>query len=158
MSPYDRVKSYILNDYLESESFKEEILVAAEKYGVNRIDVVKSAYVGKCLCNKIDYISNGIGGNVDKNDLAIILKAIANDQDVSNRMCTVIEDVYKTNDIPEKEKEYISDTYKLKLSVYDGEYRIEHFYKVAGTYVMDRCIFSGGKEECTSKFNSMIGG
>ena len=77
MSPYDRVKSYILNDYLESESFKEEILVAAEQYGVNRIDVVKSAYVGKCLCNKIDYISNGIGGNVDKNDLSIILKSMA---------------------------------------------------------------------------------
>lgn len=158
MSPYDRVKSYILNDYLESESFKEEILVAAEQYGVNMIDVVKSAYVGKCLCNKIDYISNGIGGNVDKNDLSIILKSMAGDSDVSGKMSAVIDSVYLDNDIPEKEKEYIYDTYKLKLSVYEGEYRIEHFCKVADTYVMDRCMFSGGKEECINKFNSMIGG
>lgn len=160
MKIYDDIKELIINKFIPSDIFTEDLLHSIESYGLNHKDVVKANYIGRCFCHRFAQVYNCCKENklaVSQQDLDIVLKATANDTEINKAISEYIDELYKENDIEDAPVEYIKENEKLVLSSYEEESRLERFVKMGGTFVMVNCIFRGTYEGCKNKLKQIEG-
>ncbi len=158
MKLYDNVKELIVNKFIPSDNFTEELLHSIESYGLNHKDVVRANYIGRCFCHRFTQVYDCCKQNkleVSQNDLDIVLKAMTSDEEVNKAISDYIDKLYSENDIDESPVEYIRENEKIVLSSYEKESRLERFVKMGGTFVMINCIFRGTYNECKNKLKQI---